>query len=69
MSEESNHGATILEGEGSYGHCERQVVYSVVSSAECNRVIHAVKEADPRAFINAIRTEQLSGRFYQKPTE
>ena len=69
IAKESNHGATILEGEGSYGHCERQVVYSVVSSAESKRVIHAVKEADPEAFINAIRTEQLSGRFYQKPTE
>lgn len=69
IAKESNHGATILEGEGSYGHCERQVVYSVVSSAECKRVIRAVKEADPQAFINAIRTEQLSGRFYQKPTE
>lgn len=69
IAKESNHGATILEGEGSYGHCERQVVYSVVSSAESKRVIHAVKEADPKAFINAIRTEQLSGRFYQKPTE
>lgn len=69
ISKESNHGATILEGEGSYGHCERHVVYSVVSSAESKRVTRAVKEVDPNAFINAIRTEQLLGRFYQKPTE
>ena len=66
---ECNHGATILEGEGSYEHCERHVVYSVVSSAESKHVIHAVKETDPEAFVNVIRTEQLSGRFYQKPTE
>lgn len=65
----SNHGATILEGEGSYGHCERNVVYSVVSCAENKKVMNAVKEADPQAFVNAIRTEQLSGRFYQKPAE
>ena len=69
IARECNHGATILEGEGSYEHCERHVVYSVVSSAESKRVIHAVKETDPQAFINVIRTEQLSGRFYQKPTE
>ena len=69
ISKECNHGATILEGEGSYGHCERHVVYSVVSSAESKRVIRAVKQADPEAFVNVIRTEQLSGRFYQKPTE
>ena len=65
----SNHGATILEGEGSYEHCERNVVYSVVSSAESKRVLRAVKSADPSAFVNVIRTEQLSGRFYQKPNE
>ncbi|MCI7740182.1 MAG: YitT family protein [Lachnospiraceae bacterium] len=69
IARECNHGATILEGEGSYEHCERHVVYSVVSSAESKRVIHAVKETDPEAFVNVIRTEQLSGRFYQKPTE
>lgn len=65
----SHHGATILEGEGSYEHCERNVIYSVVSSEEVKHVIRAVKEADPKAFVNAMRTEQLSGRFYQKPTE
>jgi uncharacterized membrane-anchored protein YitT (DUF2179 family) len=69
ISEISNHGATVLEGEGSYEHCERNVVYSVVSGAECKRVIQAVRRTDPKAFVNAVRTEQLSGRFYQKPNE
>lgn len=64
----SNHGATIIEGEGSYEHCERNVVYSVVSSAEVRKVVHAVLKADEKAFINTIRTDQLTGRFYQKPT-
>ncbi|MCH5249038.1 MAG: YitT family protein [Lachnospiraceae bacterium] len=65
----SGHGATILEGEGSYEHQERDIVYSVVSKEESKSVISAVKEADNAAFINAIRTEELSGRFYRKPTE
>ncbi len=65
----SKHGSTILEGEGSYAHQERDIVYSIVSKEESKAVIHAVREADPEAFINAIRTEELSGRFYQKPTE
>lgn len=65
----SKHGATILEAEGAYEHCERHVVYSVVSSAESKTIIKAVKAVDPQAFINALRTEELSGRFYQKPTE
>ncbi|MBD5453171.1 MAG: YitT family protein [Lachnospiraceae bacterium] len=65
----SQHGATILEGEGSYEHCERDVVYSVVSREESKEVVRAVKEADTGAFVNAIRTEELFGRFYQRPTE
>jgi uncharacterized membrane-anchored protein YitT (DUF2179 family) len=32
-------------------------------------VVRAVQQADPDAFINTIRTEQLYGRFYQEPNE
>ena len=67
--EVSHHGATVVEGEGSYEHCERNVVYSVVSSAESKKVISAVKAADAEAFVNVMRTEQLAGRFYQKPAD
>ena len=63
--EVSRHGATILEGEGSYEHCERNVVYSIVSSAQAKKVIHAIKDIDPDAFINEIKTQKLLGRFYQ----
>ena len=65
----SNHGATILEGEGSFENCERKVVYSVVSSAETKKVIRAVKNIDTNAFINVIKTQELKGHFYQKPEE
>lgn len=61
----SQHGATILEGEGSYEHCERNVVYSIVSAAESKHVIKVIREADPDAFINEMKTQKLSGRFYQ----
>lgn len=65
----SRHGATILAGEGSYEHHERDVVYSVVSGEESKKVIMAVKGADAGAFVNVIKTEELLGRFYRKPTE
>lgn len=65
----SMHGATILSGEGSYEHEKRKVVYSVVSKEESKEVIAAVKKADDAAFVNAIRTEELSGRFYYRPNE
>lgn len=65
----SNHGATVMDSEGSYEGQERQLVYSVVSSAESKRVVEAVKKTDPEAFINVVRTEQLQGKFYHKPQE
>ncbi len=66
---ETNHGATILEGEGSFEHCERNVVYSVVSESETNKMIQLVKSVDPEAFTNVIKTQQVSGRFYRRPME
>ncbi len=63
--EVSTHGATILEGEGSYGHCERNVVYSVISAAQSKKVTKAVTEADPEAFINEVSTQKLFGNFYR----
>lgn len=65
----SHHGATILDGEGSYEHRERSIVYSIVSGEESKKVLAAVKDIDPSAFVNVIKTEELSGRFYQRPTE
>ena len=65
----SMHGATIMSGEGSYEHQKRKVVYSVVSKEESKAVISAIKEADQEAFVNALRTEELFGRFYYRPNE
>lgn len=65
----SHHGATIMKGEGSYEGHERSVVYSVVASFECQQVIAAIKAVDEKAFINAIKTEKIQGRFYHKPKD
>lgn len=65
----TNHGATILEGEGSYEHCERNVVYSIVAKDEVKKVLRAVREIDKNAFANEVKTEGLSGHFYQKPND
>ncbi len=65
----SRHGATILNGIGSYEQRERNVVYSIVSRGETRQVMDAVRRVDPDALVNSIRTERLRGYFYQKPTQ
>ena len=66
ISDISNHGATTWKAEGYYNHCERTLVYSIVSSAEADKVVRAIKEIDKAAFINLIKTQQLLGRFYRR---
>ncbi|MDD6441341.1 MAG: YitT family protein [bacterium] len=69
INELSGHGATVMSGEGFYEGRKRNVVYSVVSKEEVGKVIKGIREADERAFINAVKTEELMGRFVLKKTE
>lgn len=67
IRELTHHDATLLKGTGCYQGVERDMLYSVVSSDEVNSVMKAIKEVDPKAFINVLKTEQINGRFYQPP--
>ncbi|MGI5172654.1 YitT family protein [Treponema sp. OMZ 840] len=65
----TNHGATVFHGHGCYNNAERDLVYSVVSGDEVRRVIPKIKQVDPAAFINVVRSKQVSGRFYLRPND
>lgn len=69
IKDTTNHGATLFKGTGLYEHQERSMVYSVVSSDEIRTVVTHVREADPKAFINAIKTDSLTGHFYRRPND
>ena len=64
-----HHGATILSGEGSFEHSERKIVYSVISSSDGPAILKKIREIDEKAFVNVLRTTQLSGHFYYKPQD
>jgi uncharacterized membrane-anchored protein YitT (DUF2179 family) len=63
------HGSTIWAAEGGYKEDWRNVVYSVVARSDVKRVTTVVRQIDPDAFINAIPTERIMGRFYQEPKD
>lgn len=65
----TNHDATLFTGIGCYQGVERNMLYSVVSSEEVNRVLAAITEADPKAFVNVMKTEQIGGWFYHRPND
>ncbi|MBQ1490262.1 MAG: YitT family protein [Eubacterium sp.] len=63
----TNHDATLFKGEGLYMGQTKNMLYSVIDSDEVGMLISVIHEVDPHAFINAMKTEQLSGRFYSRP--
>lgn len=68
--EMTGHGSTIIYGKGSYEEdSSKSVVYSVVSAAEVNKVMNAIKENDPESFVNEFKSERIGGKFYRIPED
>lgn len=63
----TGHGATNITGIGTHEKRERTLVYSVVASDEVKRVVSKLKKVDENVFVNVVKTEQLAGKFYQRP--
>lgn len=64
-----NHAATVFTGEGGFSKEQRKMIYTVVSSDEEGKVIHAIKEADSDAFVNILQTKVLKGNFFMKKND
>lgn len=69
IKEITHHDATLFKGIGFYEGAERNMVYSVISADQVGKVTKAIKEVDPHAFVNVIKTEQVGGVFYTPPNE
>jgi len=39
----------------------------VIGRDQSDKVIKAIKDIDPAAFTNVIKTDQVNGRFYMTP--
>jgi uncharacterized membrane-anchored protein YitT (DUF2179 family) len=63
------HGITEMKVRGAYKGEQRTMIYTVISSPELKIVLRVLKETDPQAFVNVIRTERVTGRFYIKPND
>ena len=67
--QDTRHTATLIEGVGLYNGEPCVMIYSVVGSNQLRRLPRKVKQADPQAFVNVIRTEKLMGNFYRDPRD
>ena len=65
----SHHGATISDAIGSHSHSPYKMVYSVVSGTDVKKALQTVRETDPEAFVNSIRSTEIRGNFYMRPKD
>lgn len=45
------------------------MIYSVIAGDQVKKVTRRVREIDPKAFINILKTDQVAGNFYQRPND
>lgn len=64
----TNHDATLFKGEGLYRGMSKNLIYSIVNTDEVDMLIKLIHDVDPRAFINVMKTEELSGAFFNRET-
>jgi uncharacterized membrane-anchored protein YitT (DUF2179 family) len=60
------HSCTIVEGKGGYTGNKKQIIYSVVSNSEVNKLVKEIRKIDESSFINTMSLNQVYGRFYIK---
>ena len=66
---DTNHDATLFKGRCCYKKQECNMLYSVVGRDEIKTITKKIRQIDPGAFINTMNTQQLTGRFYQRPND
>lgn len=63
----TKHSSTVIDGTGSYTGEEKKIIYSVVDHGQVPMITNLIKEVDPKAFINVLKTEQVKGNFHVEP--
>lgn len=66
---ETRHGSTRFDAVGVNGEVPHQIVYSVVDSDEVSSVVRGIRELDPKCFVNAFKTDFVSGYWYERPED
>ena len=69
IHEVCHHGASIMHAMGAFERKDHYMVYSVISSADIKKVKMKINEIDPKAFMNTIRSKDITGHFYMKPKD
>lgn len=66
---QTHHSATLMDGVGMYNGTPCTMIYSVVEDSLVRSLSHQVRQIDPKAFVNVLRTEKVVGKFYRRPRD
>lgn len=69
IKDSTHHGATLFHGTGLWGGQPRSMIYSVIAGDQVKTITRKVRQIDPHAFVNILKTDQVSGNFYQRPND
>lgn len=61
------HGISIVDAVGGYSKREVNILYTVVSTEEAEKVAKLIRKIDEKVIINAFKTEKFYGGFYRRP--
>ncbi|MBQ1216205.1 MAG: YitT family protein, partial [Firmicutes bacterium] len=62
--QQMDRGVTMLHGEGGYMQDEKQIVMSIISNRELNRMEKLVHAVDPESFLIISSVKEVSGRGF-----
>ena len=65
----TRHGLTKTDAFGVFKQSDTSILYMVASDFELDAIIKAIKESDPKAFIEISTVERVEGNYRQKPLE
>lgn len=65
--EHSEHSVTKIQGVGGYSGREKNVLYLIVTEPELKFILQLIKDTDKDAFINVVKSNEVSGNFHYLP--
>ena len=65
--ENSEHTVTKFKGIGCYSHREKYLLYLIVTEPELKFILHLIRSVDKDAFINVMKSTEVSGNFNYLP--
>lgn len=65
--EHSEHSVTKIQGVGGFSGKEKNVLYLIVTEPELKFILQLIKDTDRDAFINVVKSNEVSGNFHYLP--